>query len=114
MDKVRDIQEVDWLTVREEVKRVNPELTRIIDSIDPDKKYKLIKVCYSFGDLIIDQGRLQLPSKNGKICSVNSEYVDPHIQKQLTYSPIPLSLLLNKVSEIFIMDGERVIPLTAV
>lgn len=111
MDNLREIQEVTWPTVREEVKRVNPELTKIIDSIDPDQKYKLIKVSYSFGDLIVDQGFLQLPDNQGKIYPVSSKHIDPHIQKQLAYSPIPLSLLLNKVSEVFIMDNERVIPL---
>ncbi len=98
-------KEVGWGEVRNGVKKVNSELCQIIDKLNPSKKLKLIKASYPFGNLIIKDGVLQLPSK----------YEDMGLTKLsklgLDYSQIPLSLLLNKSSEIFVHENERAIPL---
>jgi hypothetical protein len=104
-------QEVDWQAVRLEVKAKNPELANIIDEINPNKHYKLVKAVYSFGDLIVQNGLLYLPAQTGKLLPITDENIDKKIKEKLSYSPIPLVLLLDKSSEVFINESNRVIPL---
>jgi hypothetical protein len=92
-----------WKEARESIISVNPELAKIIDAINPDKKYKLIKARYQFGDLIVQNGEFQLPIPNSPSKAA--------IKKALNYSYIPLAILLDKASEIFITEDERIIPL---
>ncbi len=93
------LQELDWKDVRQSVEQVNPVLAKIINHINPNHHHKLIKATYSFGDLIIKEGRLCLPIENDKL------------RAQLNYSAIPLSLLLNKSAEAFIENDGVPLPL---
>ncbi len=93
------LQELDWKDVRQSVEQVNPALAKIINHINPNYHHKLIKATYSFGDLIIKEGRLCLPVENDKL------------RAQLNYSAIPLSLLLNKSAEAFIENDSVPLPL---
>jgi hypothetical protein len=99
MDRNARLQELDWQAVSIDVERINPALAAIINQIAPDSRYKLIKAAYAFGDLIIKEGRLCLPIENKKLTA------------ELNYSPIPLSLLLNKSSEAFIENDGNPLPL---
>src|SRR5207302_10084921 len=84
---------LDWKDVCQSVEQLNPQLAKIINSISLKTHHKLIKATYSFGDLIIKEGRLCLPIENEKLYT------------QLNYSPIPLALLLNKSAEVFIENS---------
>lgn len=106
------LQELTWTEIRDDVLRVNPELAAIIDQINPDNRFKLIKATYSYGDLIIDNGVLCLPTQAEKTIPItDSQFTNHPLIKKLTYSTIPLSLALENCSEIFINTGSRVIPL---
>ena len=52
----RDVKVTHWAEVRAEVEKANPELTKLIDQLNPNKTYKLIKARYLFGDLIVENG----------------------------------------------------------
>ncbi len=93
------LQELEWKDVRQSVEQVNPALAKIINHINPNHQHKLIKATYSFGDLIIKEGRLCLPREDDKLCA------------QLNYSTIPLALLLNKSAEAFIENSDSSLPL---
>lgn len=96
---------LSWLDVREEVRKVNNVLFEIIEQISPNQKFPLYKIKYKHGEKIVSKGTFQLPS-------VTKNYSLPHnIQKDLNYCAIPLSLLLNKDSEIFTEIQSRIIPL---
>lgn len=106
------LEELSWEQVRQEVAVVAPELAAIIDKISPSDKYKLIRATYAYGDLIVDNGIVCLPSKQGKVTPIT----DPSLgnnpsAKKLVYSPIPLFLTLDKSNEVFINTGSRIIPL---
>ena len=103
-------KELDWLSARDSVIKVNPELAAIIDKIDPPKALKLIKASYSFGDLIVKEGRLQVPS-NGDIYKPYNPITNNKLKEKLCFSNIPLTLLLNKKNDIFITENDRIIPL---
>lgn len=99
MNKKALLQEIDWQDVSEVIEEVNPALADVISRISPDHHYKLIKATYAYGDLIVKEGRLCLPIENDRL------------YKELNYSPIPLSLLLNKSSEAFIENENNPSPL---
>lgn len=105
------LQEVTWEDVRADVKQVNPEFANIIDKLNPGKNLKLIKAIYSFGNLIVDNGILNLPVTKFRLAKLGDPLINQNITKQLNYSPIPLFLTLKKSHEVFIEANQRVIPL---
>ena len=108
----RDLFIASWQEVREEVFKVNSELAGIIDEINPDESYKLVISEYLYGDIIIKNGVLQLPSKKGdKLISIYDTDVDKKIIQELSYKSMPLFLVLSKSNEFFIDSGSCIIPL---
>ena len=108
------LNEVIWSDVRDDIKRANPELASLIDDINPDNSYRFIKARYQFGDLIVKNGVLQFPYGD-KIVPLNkAETVSDQAYRHLSYSPIPLSLILGKSCEIFVHNGDRAIPLNTI
>lgn len=104
-------EKVYWNNVREDVRAVNPVLFHSIEKIEPNKNLSFIKARYPYGTLIIDQGVIHLPTKNGSILPLDNPGISTELRKKLSYSPIPLGLLLNKSSEVFIDINQRPIPL---
>lgn len=102
------IEEVTWDAVRNHFKQINPELYQIIEQLSPSKKLTFIKLTYAFGDLILKEGVLQLPSK---IFQKNLHSTHWRSTFQLDYSSIPLLFLLDKSCEVFTLENERVVPL---
>jgi hypothetical protein len=111
MESSGSYKEVYWEDVREDVRKVNPELAKIIDRINPDKHYPLIKASYRFGDLIVKDGIPQLPAKNGELVPLMDASVRKNVKDQLSYSSIPLFLTLKNANEVFINSSGRTIPL---
>ncbi len=104
------LQELTWNEVRNEVKAVNIDLYHSIEAIRPDPSFTLYKVNYSFGDLMIKRGQLQLPTIEG-LLSFSEATLNVKTRKNLAYSPIPLLLVLNNSCEVFITNNERIIPM---
>lgn len=110
MSLKRKLQIVSWQDRRDKVAQVNPELFQIIDQINPPEDLKLIEASFNFGDLILKDGVLQLPSDN-KLVSVSDNRLTPKIKDELLYSTVPLFMILDKISEVFINTDTRIIPL---
>lgn len=98
-----------WKDVRQEVK--NAELVRIIDNLDPGKKLRFLRLQYSYGSTIVHEGNIQIPIERDKCVPLQDPLVPSYVKELLNYSTIPLGLLLNKASEIFIETNQRIIPL---
>ncbi len=105
------IQEVSWKDVRDSVRAVDAKLADLIDNIDPDPSYQLLKVAYSYGDLILKDGVLQLPMTDRQLLPIDDPLLDKSIKEKLSYSQIPLFLTLHNCNEVFIDTGKRIIPL---
>lgn len=106
----KKIQSLSWQDVREPFTEVNSKLASIVDAIDPGKNLPILKITYAFGDKIIENGRLCILEnfKNNPTLAQNLKL--PNILEQLSYSPIPLGLFLNKKCETFIETQDRIIP----
>ncbi|NCX94623.1 MAG: hypothetical protein EBX40_08100, partial [Gammaproteobacteria bacterium] len=93
---------------REFVKAVNPELFEIIDAWNPPSDYKLYKMAYHYGDNVIQNGELQIPGQ-GQTAAPQQAKLLAQIKKDLSYSHVPLGLLIENGQEVFVEAEDRVI-----
>ncbi len=104
-------EEVTWEQIRTTIKEKNQELYEIIENINPNQELTFIKASYPFGAKIIDHGKLYLPTNTGKNLSIQDDTINKSFREKLQYSPIPLGLLLNKASDVYLATEQRDIPL---
>jgi len=107
----RNLEIIHWSNAREDIRKTNPDLFEVIDELSPSNKYRLIRAKYCFGDLIVKNGELQLPSKEGQLLPVSHPETNKSLRSLVNYSSIPLTILMNKASEVFIVDNDTIIPL---
>ena len=107
----RKMSIVTWKDVRDDVLKTNKKLGEIIDAINPDDSYKFVKSTYLYGDVFIKHGVAQLLSANNGLIPLSHHSVDKLVQKELLYSSMPLFLILEKDSELFVDTGKRAIPI---
>jgi hypothetical protein len=108
----KEILLVTWKDVRNEVAKVNNELASFIDNINPDETHKFVKVTYFYGDEFVKNGQTFLPGQdNSTLVEITHPSIDRNVQQELTYSPIPLFLSLDKSTESFFDTGRRTIPI---
>lgn len=103
------IEKLYWPEVRQQAAKVNPELANIIDAIDPSNKLYFYKARYLFGQKILKNGEMQLPSKAATL-SLDHAGVPKAIQNDLNYCSVPISLILSKSVEVFFETQDRVMP----
>lgn len=103
-------QEVKWSAVRDGVIKVNPELARAIDTLDPPEHFTLAKVRYPFGQKILDQGQFILPDKNGLYRPLSDKTMRP-LQKLFDYAhTIPMGIVMKNKCELYLKFNERILP----
>ena len=98
-----------WKDVRQDLK--DTELVRIIDELDPGIKFRFLRLRYSYGATIVHEGNIQIPLQQNKYIPLQDPNVPYHIKEMLGYSTIPLGLLMNKASEIFVSANQRIVPI---
>lgn len=104
---------VDWKTIRQDVIRVNPKLTQIIDNLNPNDHFPLYKVHYPFGSKILDHGKFCLPNFNMKLPPLPlNHYPSPSfLKEQLAYRALPMGVVLTKSVELGFETPQRIIPI---
>jgi hypothetical protein len=100
-----------WDDVKNEVKVVNKPLYQIIEQAKPSAERTLFKVKYRYGDLITENGILNLPDSRGLLLPVTSDLVPPDIKNKISYRSIPLFLVLKNSCEVFVDMDTRTVPL---
>lgn len=90
-----NITEITWDEVRADFKKVEPELTQIIDKLSPGKNYPLLQVAYPFGSLIFDEAKVHLPSHKYESIPISHSQVPGKIKDHLGYSSLPLGCVIN-------------------
>lgn len=106
------IQLQTWSQVRNEVAAVQPQLATIIDACEPSDQQILIKARYPFGEKIIVNGEVNLPTAEGEFYLLKDRGKHPAwINDNLNYNDIPITLLLHNASEAYINSVQgRIIP----
>ncbi len=106
-----NLQEVKWGEVRDEIYKVNPELAEKCDQVNMYNQYSLFKIWYPYGATIVNEGDFGLPTRDGKIISLKNPSVPESLREQLSYSLIPLSVIIHNSSEVFVNIKNRIVPL---
>jgi hypothetical protein len=107
----RGLSLVTWKEVRDDVNKVNPELAKRVDKLNPDDSYKIVKARYYYGDVFVNNGETFLPNNKNVLVPISDPSIDPKIREELSYTPMPIFMSLNKSSELFFDTGKRTIPL---
>lgn len=95
-----------WKDVRDQAKKVNPELTTVIDEFAPDDEFEIVKARYPFGALLLNEGSFFLPD-----VASHQEGVLKKVKELLSYANnIPVGLVLDKSLELFLKVDHRNIP----
>jgi hypothetical protein len=107
-------EQVTWGQVRNEVAEVNREFARIIDDLNPGKKYWLGKATYPYGSLVMQRSVLMLPNAKGQIVPITDSSLDSKIREGLSYNvqSNPVSLILKNTFEIYLPLEDRTITLS--
>ncbi len=108
-DHLNSIEEMTWQNIRAEVLSLNPELTEIIDDLNPDDSLTLFKVRYPFGAKILKHGTLYLPNKLGQLVPITDSSILSHIKEKLGYNLFsnPATFVLKNVLELFVETKDR-------
>lgn len=104
------VQILKWNDVRLDVKKINPQLFKLIEETDTNDKYEFIKARYKYGQFIVKNGSLHLPLGSDKEISIDDKQVPKEIRKKLNYSSVPIGLIMSKTSEIYYESPTRVMP----
>lgn len=99
-----NLKQVTWARIAKDVKRVNPELYKIINELSPSDEYPLYLGDYPYGYQILKQGKLYVPVNDHESLPIDDPSVPKQIQEDLAYNAMsnPVSLLLDKSIEIFL------------
>jgi hypothetical protein len=107
-----NLEQVRWLEVRDEVYKCNPELAERCDSNSKyGDDYPLFKIRYPYGASMVNKGEFCFPTTDGKTISIKDERIPQFLKTHLMYSHIPLALMMDNSSEVFIKVGNRAVPL---
>lgn len=101
------IEKISWKEIRLKVKQVNPKLFNIIEEFNPDESYQLFKASYEYGDKILKDGEINIPTKGGQPVPLSS-FGDRYLTEQLSYRCVPLGLILDNSMEVFFETQSRV------
>lgn len=109
----KHVEQVYWQDkgIRAEFNKVNPRLAKIIDSIDPEKKLPLLKVSYNFGDQILRCGKFVFLENIKNNLDILGAKITKTLVDQLSYSPVPFGIFLNKSCETYVKIKDRLVPL---
>lgn len=77
-------REVTWDEVRGEVQKLAPDLFDAIESMSPDKSYKLYEATYPYGASLLDGNQFIIPFESGYEY-IGSSKIKKEIKEQLAY-----------------------------
>lgn len=106
-----NIQAVKIGDLLKEIKGVNPNFLSLIEESKILKNMCAYRVEYPYGTYIVKKGVLFIPDKAGHIVPLHAKTIDKSVRNALSYQPIPLTLLLESCSEVFLEDNDRVMSL---
>ena len=111
----QNIETLTWKEAREEVQKVNPDLTTILDEVDPREQDTFYKMGYSFGSPIFEQGKFFILNKKNKTISCTDQEIQETQEGHknfFNHTSFPFGLVLNKNVTASIEGAENFISLT--
>ncbi|OGT06891.1 MAG: hypothetical protein A2103_05380 [Gammaproteobacteria bacterium GWF2_41_13] len=103
------IHRLTWKEARSDIFKVQPDLCKIIDKINPGNDFLLFKTSYPFGAKIVRSGLLCLPAPDGKVMPINSSSIPNELKNNLSRRSVPISIVLKNCSEVHYEMSDRII-----
>lgn len=105
-------EELTWASLRPAMMALNPELGAIFDALSPTDQYTFFKFKYQYGDQLLRQTELYLPTTSGGLISMSRPSVSRRLKESLSYNfgSNPVGMLLKNSMELFIPLRDRVVP----
>lgn len=104
-----NIVEMPWPpALVKRLEKQEPNLCAIIENINPNASFTVLKVSYPFGARIFDKGVFYLPTKSGDVMPLSDKRVPDSIKKQLGYSAFPFGMALSHGIEVYAELGDRI------
>lgn len=109
-------EELTWRSIRDVVATLNPELSAILDELDPSDDCTFFKFTYQYGDEMLRQTTLYLPTTAGGLVPISHPGVSQHLKDSLSYNfgSNPVGMLLKNSMEMFISLQNRIVPFTLI
>lgn len=104
------IEKTDWPSIRDRMMASNPDLAQIIDDYQPTTEHELYIVRYPYGSDILKSGNFYIPTEAGDSVLLSKVDIDSVIRDQLSYSHIPIGMVLNRSMEVYFESKHRVMP----
>lgn len=117
MPEQLSLEVLTWSDVRAATEKVNSSFAQLVDEIDPNSDFPVLKIRYPFGAKIMHDGILQIPTKQGKYIPFDDVSIPASLKKLLHYdSHTPLILQLHNQAEVFLdfhreYEDRRTVPL---
>ena len=102
-----------WENFRMDFAKINPELTNIIDQLDPGPDLRLYKITYPYGSEIVKDGVFYIPDNNGSLIPINHPELPEQMHNDLSYNSrsIPIGFMLKNSIEVFVQQKGKSLPL---
>jgi hypothetical protein len=94
-----NVKLVNWEQVKSVVEKANPALAKIIDAWNPS--FPLYEASYPYGAVIIKNGVFHLPLRNDSLARLQAREVPSALKDDLSYTSLPLGLVLNNSVEVY-------------
>jgi hypothetical protein len=111
---MRKIAEVNYQNVSKLINKANPLLAKAIETIPTKEQPPLILVTYEYGDPVIKNSTIYLPDETGRLLAINELKKNHFAKKLLSYSQIPIGIVINKSCEVYVEHPQQVIPLNCI
>lgn len=112
-DRLLDIEELSWEEAAQILSKSSPGLVDVINDLPKELRYPFYKVCYRFGEQIVDKDGLHLPLNNGGTVLVSDQCVPETLKKNLgcaTGISCPIGVISNKKCEFYLQHEEKITP----
>lgn len=104
IDEGKGLVKVYWSDIRKRIAKVEPAFVKIVDELNPDKKFPLYLAYYPYGSLTGDTQTIFLPKQNKGEYRLTDPSAPRDVIKDLGYGidSSPLGMVLDKSTELFI------------
>ena len=111
MHQSGSFQKLSWKQIRNEIKDVNPEITRLIDDIDPNNEYSIYKLECPWGYHLLNEGKPLILNRNNEWVPLGHNSIESKIAEDLSYNiSMPLGMVLNNSLELYLNVFDRIVP----
>ena len=107
------INQFSWNEIKHQVKIANPSIYQVIEEINPSEYMPFFLAQYDFGEHFGIKNHAYLPTSNGKLERIDSQYTDNELFQHLGYGKdsLPLGMILDKFCEWHYFDDDgRIYP----